>query len=75
MDDLLNDIQMPLFVGILFFIFQLPLVNTMIFKKFSFLSIYNEDGNFNVYGLILKSSLFGSFYMFSNKIISFISSI
>ena len=75
LDDLLDDVQIPVFIGLLFFIFQLPIVNTMIFKKFSFLSIYNEDGNFNVYGLILKSSLFGSFYMFSKKIISFISSI
>jgi hypothetical protein len=75
LDNLLDNVQIPIFIGLLFFIFQLPIVNTMIFKKFSFLSIYNEDGNFNVYGLILKSSLFGSFYMFSKQIISFISSI
>ena len=31
----------------------------MIFQKLAFLAIYNADGNFNMYGLILKSVLFG----------------
>jgi hypothetical protein len=75
LDDILEDLQMPIFVALLFFLFQLPVVNTMIFKKFSFLSIYGEDGNFNFYGLLLKSMLFGSFYMFSNKFVNFISTL
>lgn len=75
LDDILENLQMPIFVALLFFLFQLPVVNTMIFKKFSFLSIYGEDGNFNFYGLLLKSMLFGSFYMFSNKFVNFISTL
>ena len=36
---------------------------------FTFLSIYREDGNFNLLGLILKSSLFAStFYTFHKSI-------
>ena len=51
----------------LYFLFQLPIVNAQIFKKFSFLSIYDADGNFNIYGLGFKSMLFGSiYYMFMN---------
>jgi hypothetical protein len=45
-DILLNEVQTPIFIAILFFFFQIPLVN-MFFKRFSFLNIYNIDGNFN----------------------------
>lgn len=73
-DDILTDIQVPIFVSILYFLFQLPIVNAYIFKRFSFLSIYNDDGNFNLYGLLLKSGIFGSIYYmiinFTNFLIS-----
>lgn len=72
MDDLWNEFQIPIFIAILYFFFQLPIINTMIFKKFSFLSIYNEDGNFNFNGLILKSMVFGFFYYSIQKITTFI---
>ena len=58
-DDVIEKTQIPFIVAILFFIFQLPIINNLIFKRFAFLSIYNADGNFNMYGLILKSVLFG----------------
>lgn len=75
LDSILDDLQMPIFVALLFFLFQLPVINTIIFKKFSFLSIYNDDGNFNFYGLLLKSLLFGNFFLFSNKIINFVTTL
>ena len=59
MDDVIEKTQIPFIVAILFFIFHLPIVNNMIFQKLAFLAIYNADGNFNMYGLILKSVLFG----------------
>lgn len=62
LDNLLTEIQTPLLVAILFFLFQLPAINTMIFKRFSFLSLYDVDGNFNLFGLIVKSLLFGGTY-------------
>lgn len=74
-DFILDEIQMPIFVGLLFFLFQTPVLNTLIFKKFSFMTIYNSDGNFNFNGLFLKSLLFGSFYMFVIKSIDFITNI
>ena len=58
-DDVIEKSQIPFIVAILFFIFQLPIVNNLLFQKLAFLAIYNEDGNFNMYGLILKSVLFG----------------
>lgn len=72
-DALMNDIQTPIFVAILFFFFQLPLVNRMIFKRFSFLSIYDTDGNFNFYGLVFKSLIFGGVYYSMNKAMTFLS--
>ena len=62
--DLFSSLQIPIFVGILYFVFQMPIVNTMLRKYFTFLSIYHDDGNFNFMGLLLKSVLFASlFYM------------
>lgn len=72
-DSIFNDIQVPIFIAILFFFFQLPIVNTMIFKKFAFLSLHHDDGNFNMMGLIFKSCLFGSLYYSVYKTTTFIS--
>lgn len=74
-DDVLTDIQVPIFVSILYFLFQLPIINAYIFKRFSFLSIYNDDGNFNFYGLVFKSWIFGSIYYTITKFTSFLISL
>ena len=66
-DFLLNELQTPLLVGILFFTFQLPFMNRLLFKYTSFLSLYKEDGNLNLYGMIFKSLLFAVAYFFSHK--------
>jgi hypothetical protein len=71
-DALLNEFQIPIMVAAIFMVFQLPIVNTMVFKRFSFLMIYHEDGNFNFYGLIFKSVLFGATYYICQKIIEFL---
>jgi hypothetical protein len=75
MDTLLTEIQIPIFIGILFFVFQMPLIDALIFKRFSFMRIYNEDGNFNFYGLFLKSILFGFSYSVLTKGLEFVSSL
>jgi hypothetical protein len=72
-DEFLTELQTPILICILFFIFQLPIINTIIFKKFSFLSLHNEDGNFNFYGLLFKSMMFGSLFYSVQKITQFIS--
>ena len=62
---LLNEFQTPILVSILYFIFQTPYLNKVVFKKFAFLNLTNTDGNFNIYGLVFKSLLFGfSYYAF-----------
>jgi len=72
-DRVFTDFQTPIFIAIIFFFFQLPIINTIIFKRFSFLSLYNEDGNFNMMGLIFKSTLFGSLYYIVSRFTTFIS--
>jgi len=62
-----DEVRIPIIVSILFFIFQIPVINTLIFKRFSFLSIYNDDGNFNFYGLVLKSMCFGTWFWLVNR--------
>ena len=68
-DRLITTLQVPMTIALLFFIFQMPMVNTVFFKNFSFLSIYNSDGNINYYGIAMKSVLFGAlFYAVQNTI-------
>jgi hypothetical protein len=72
-DSIITELQTPLFIAILFFFFQLPSVNTYLFKNLSFLSIYNADGNFNFNGLLLKSCVFGSLYYIVTKATNYLS--
>jgi hypothetical protein len=70
-----DEIRIPVIIGILFFIFQMPIINTLIFKRFAFLSIYSDDGNFNISGLFLKSLCFGSLFWILNRGMDYISEI
>jgi hypothetical protein len=72
-DELLSELQTPILIGVLYFFFQLPLVNTLIFKRFSFLTLYNSDGNINFYGIFVKSLFFGSIFYSIHKTIGFLS--
>ena len=72
-DSIITDFQTPIFIAAMYFIFQMPIVNKLIFKRFSFLSIHNDDGNFNFYGLLLKSLSFGAIYYAMVQFTTFIS--
>ena len=74
-DTWFDEIRIPVIITILFFIFHMPIINTLVFKRFSFLSIYNDDGNFNFYGLILKSVCFGSVFFIMNRSMEFLQEI
>jgi hypothetical protein len=71
-DRLLYDLQIPVLVSVLFFFFQMPMINTMFYKNFSFLAVYNSDGNINFYGILLKSMLFGSIFYSLQKTVNFL---
>jgi len=71
-NDWYERLQIPILVGLLFFIFQMPVFNTFLRKNFTFLALYNDDGNFNIVGLVFKSVLFGAiFYMMQQFLVSF----
>jgi len=57
-----DELQTPILIGVLFFLFQVPIINTLMFKYLSFLKIYNDDGNLNLYGILFKSIMFGFVY-------------
>jgi len=68
-DDVFSELQMPILIAILFFIFQMPIINKLMSSTLSFLPIYRPDGNANIYGVVLKSVLFGSVVYGVNKVI------
>ena len=57
-----DEMQIPILIGVMFFMFQMPFVNSAMFKYLSFMKIYNEDGNLNLYGMVFKSIVFGLLY-------------
>lgn len=67
LDDMYSEIQTPLLLAVLFFLFQLPF-----FKK-SLLSyvpaLFLKDGNYNINGYIFMSILFGLIYYTINKLL------
>jgi len=64
-DEIYNEIQIPLLLSILYFIFQLPFIRKFMFSNMPFL--FNVDGNLNLKGLVFKSLLYGGVYYFLNK--------
>ena len=74
-DNLITTLQVPVTIALLFFFFQMPMVNTMFFKNFAFLSVYNSDGNINFYGIAIKSALFGAAFYFIQNSIDYLSDI
>lgn len=74
-DNIISEIQTPALVCLLFIISQLPIVNSLLYKNFSFMSIHNVDGSLNFYGIIFKSVIFASIYYSAMRGIDYISEI
>jgi hypothetical protein len=74
-DEIIEQSQVPIFVAVLFFLFNMPLVNSMIFKRFAFLQIYDTEGHMNTYGLFLKSAAFGLIYYVASLLIDWLAEI
>jgi len=60
LDELYDEIQIPLLIGVLYFIFQLPAVRKML--NIYIPALFNIDGNMNLYGFLFTSTLFGGIY-------------
>ena len=66
LDEMYNEIQTPLLLGSLFFLFQLPFFKKILFSYFPVL--FSSDGNLNLNGFIFNSILFGLMFYLCNKI-------
>lgn len=65
LDDLYDELQIPILLSILYFLFQLP-----IFKKYLYHfipAIFSSDGNINLYGYFFTCILFGLSYYIITK--------
>jgi hypothetical protein len=64
---LYDEFQIPIIIGLLYFIFQLPVVRGKFLSMLP--SLYNGDGNPNLTGYILNSLFFGvSYYVISKSL-------
>jgi hypothetical protein len=64
-DDMYNEIQTPLLMAVLYFLFQLPFFKKFLFGYFPVL--FSKDGNLNLYGFSFNSVLFGLLFYLLNK--------
>jgi hypothetical protein len=66
LDDLYSEIQTPLLLAVLFFVFQLPIFKKYLFRYFPVL--FSGDGNMNINGFLFNSALFGLVYYSYKKL-------
>ena len=66
LDDMYSEIQVPLLLAVLYFLFQLPFFRKFLFSYLPVL--FSKDGNLNLNGYVFMSSLFGIFYYLLNKV-------
>lgn len=66
LDQLYEEIQIPLLISVMYFLFQLPIFRRYLYKFFPVL--FSKDGNINLYGFCFTSALFGVLYYLLSKI-------
>lgn len=69
LDDVYNEIQTPLLLSVLYFLFQLPFFKKILFTYIPFL--FSNDGNFNLNGYLFTSLLFGVLFHLIMKITTY----
>jgi len=65
LDDMYNELQSPLLISVLYFLFQLPFFRRFLFNYFPIL--FSNDGNYNINGFLFCSVLFGLLFYIINK--------
>lgn len=71
MDNFYDEIQTPLLIMIMFFIFQLPVFKKSMITNFP--AFFKRSGNYNLKGLVFVTILFGGFYYSIIKSIKYLS--
>jgi hypothetical protein len=65
LDSMYDELQAPLLLAVLYFLFQLPFFKKSIYKYFPFFC--HNDGNYNINGLLFTCALFGFIYYSLSK--------
>ena len=68
LETLYTEFQMPILMGVLYFIFQMPALRTGIMQFLP--SLFNKDGNMNLTGLITTSVGYATAYYIVTKVIA-----
>ena len=66
LDEMYNEIQTPLLLAVLYFLFQLPFFRKNLYTYFPVL--FSVDGNLNINGFLFTSILFGLLFYMLNKV-------
>ena len=69
LDEMYNEIQTPLLLAVLYFLFQLPFFRRFLSKYFS--ALFSNDGNYNLNGYLFCSILFGLLFHLLNKVTTY----
>jgi hypothetical protein len=69
LDDIYNEIQTPLLLAVLYFLFQLPFFKRFLYTYIPFL--FSNDGNYNINGFLFTSILFGMLFHLLMKTTSY----
>ena len=66
-----DEIQTPLLVMVMFFVFQLPIFKKSMVNNFQ--AFFQRNGNYNLKGMVFTTVLFGGFYYSIIKTIKYLS--
>ena len=68
LDAVYDQLQIPILISLLFFLFNLPYFKKLLLNHANFL--FHKDGNYNIYGFAFTSLLFGIFYYLLKTILN-----
>jgi hypothetical protein len=69
LDEMYNEIQTPVLLAVLYFLFQLPFFKKLLYTYIPFL--FSNDGNYNINGFFFTSILFGLLFHLLMKTTSY----
>ena len=66
-ENMYNELQIPILLGVLYFLFQLPIFKKLLYQSFP--SLFMNDGNLSINGYIFYSALFSIVFYFLNRLV------
>lgn len=71
MDQIYEELQTPVFVMVLFLLFQLPFFQKMLYRQLP--SLFSRDGHTHIGGYLFKTLLFGGSFYFIQRGVKYLS--